>query len=114
MPTKLNLGELFRVVYTRDVWLHRIDIARALGHWPALDTRVDRRIVEDVVKEWADRHRAPFDLRLGGTAGGHYRRQGDGPTIELDAVDFCWILSGRGEPARDVTGSDLLSHRVLF
>jgi uncharacterized protein (TIGR03083 family) len=114
MPTKLNLGELFRVVYTRDVWLHRIDIARALGHQHALDTAADRRIVEDVVKEWADRHRAPFDLRLAGDAGGHYRRQGDGPTIELDAVDFCWILSGRGEPARDVTGSDLLSHRVLF
>lgn len=114
MPSKLNLGELFRVVYTRDVWLHRIDIARATGSDLRVDDTVDRRIVEDVVKEWADRHGRPFDLRLDGPAGGHYRRQSDGPQIELDAIDFCWILSGRDEPRSDIRGRELLTQRVLF
>lgn len=113
-PKKLNLGELFRIVYTRDVWLHRIDIARALGREVQLDEQVDRRIVEDVVKEWADRHGRPFDLRLTGAAGGHHVRRGDGPTIELDAIDFCWILSGRDEPTPDAGGARLLTQRVLF
>lgn len=114
MPARLNLGELFRVIYTRDVWLHRIDIAKALHREIALDADVDRRIVEDVVKEWAARHNRPFDLRLGGSAGGYYRRHGDGPSIDLDAIDFCWILSGRGEPRSEAQGSELLAHRVLF
>ncbi len=114
MPAKLGLGELFRVIYTRDVWLHRVDIARAVGRQPELDDSVDRRLVEDVAKEWADRHGMPFDLRLSGDAGGRYRRGGDGPTIELGAIDFCWILSGRSEPAPEIPGADLLRHRILF
>jgi uncharacterized protein (TIGR03083 family) len=114
MPRRLNLGELFRVVYTRDVWLHRIDIARALGREPELEPTIDGRIIEDVVKEWADRHGEPFDLRLTGAAGGDFRRTGPGPVIELDAVDFCWILSGRGQIEAAAPGATLLAHRVLF
>jgi uncharacterized protein (TIGR03083 family) len=114
MPDRLNLGELFRVVYTRDVWLHRVDIARALGRELPLSPDIDGRIVQDVVKEWADRHGEPFDLRLTGEAGGNYRRAGSGPVIELDAVDFCWILSGRGQPETASPGGSLLTHRVLF
>lgn len=114
MPRRLNLGRLFKVVYTRDVWLHRIDIARALGRTPTLDAEVDRRVVADVAREWADRHAQPFDLRLTGPAGGRYRRGDGGPTIDLDPSEFCWILSGRGEPAPDIPGAGLLRHRVLF
>lgn len=114
MPAKLSLGRLFRVVYTRDVWLHRFDIARATGRTCHVDDSTDRRIVEDVVKEWADRHGRPFDLRLQGRAGGHYRRGGEGPPIELDAVEFCWILSGRDEPTPDARGYELLAQRVFF
>lgn len=113
MPDRLNLGELFRVVYTRDVWLHRVDIAKALDRTPAMQPAIDGRLVADVVKEWADRHGQPFELHLTGEAGGHYRRSGDGPAIVLDAVDFCWILSGRGQPD-PIHGADLLSYRVLF
>lgn len=114
MPAKLSLGRLFRVVYTRDVWLHRFDIARATGRASQVDDSTDRRIVEDVVKEWADRHGRPFDLRLQGPAGGHYRRVGEGPTIQLDAVEFCWILSGREEPTSEARSTDLLGQRVFF
>lgn len=114
MPTRLNMGRLFRVVYTRDVWLHRIDIARALGRALTLDTAADRRIVADVAREWADRHGRPFDLRLTGPAGGRYRRGDGGPTIDLDPAAFCWILSGRGEPEPGAPGADLLRQRIVF
>jgi hypothetical protein len=113
MPNRVNLGELLRVLYTRDVWLHRVDIARALDREPPMEAAVDGRLVADVVKEWADRHGQPFDLHLTGTAGGHYRRGVNGQTITLDAVEFCWILSGRGKPA-DESSTALLSQRVLF
>ncbi len=114
MPARLNMAELFKVIYTRDVWLHRVDIARALGRELILDPTVDRRIIEDIVKEWSDRHTKPFDLHLTGPAGGRYQRDGSGPAIELDAVDFCWILSGRGTADPVAPGAALLGYRVLF
>ena len=114
MPGRLNMGDLFRVVYTRDVWLHRVDIARAVGREPAMDPVVDGRLVADVVKEWAERHGEPFDLHLTGPAGGRSRRTGVGPRIQLDAVEFCWILSGRGTPDPDAPGAAILGHRILF
>lgn len=114
MPSKLNMGELMRVVYTRDTWLHRADIARAAGRELAVDATTDGRIVEDVVKEWADRHAAPFDLTLAGAAGGRYVRGADGPCLEMDAIEFCWILSGRGHYANEDPGAELLAFRVYF
>ncbi|MFP4513206.1 MAG: maleylpyruvate isomerase family mycothiol-dependent enzyme [Acidimicrobiales bacterium] len=113
-PARITLGELNTVTFTRDTWLHRIDIARAVGREPNIDPDVDARIVEDVVIEWAHRHEAPFQLTLTGKAGGDYAQGTDGPEIELDAVSFAWILSGRDDPAPDAPGADLLTTRVLF
>lgn len=113
-PARITLGELNTVTFTRDTWLHRIDIARAIDREPDLDPDVDRRIVEDVVIEWAHRHGAPFRLTLTGKAGGNYTQGTNGPHIELDAVRFAWILSGRGDPAPDAPGAQLLATRVLF
>lgn len=113
-PARVTLGDLNTVIYTRDTWLHRIDIARAVGAEPSIDPDVDGRIVEDVVVEWAHRHGAPFRLALTGAAGGVYAQGTDGPRIELDAVAFAWILSGRGDPDPRSPGARLLSTRVLF
>lgn len=107
-PSKLNLGHLMDAVYTRDVWLHRIDIARAVGRIPDVDHHVDRRVVEDVVAEWAERHAAAFELHLSGPAGGRFRQGYGGARIEMDAVEFCRVLSGRAP------GDGLLGSRVLF
>jgi uncharacterized protein (TIGR03083 family) len=112
MPARVRLGDLFRVIYTRDVWLHRIDIAKAVGNTPTVDTDADRRLIADVVREWADGHGRPFDLRLADGTG--FRREGDGPVIELEPVELCWILSGRSQPDTDRPGADLLLQRVLF
>lgn len=108
MPATLSLGHLMDVVYTRDVWLHRVDVARATGRSVDLDPSADRRVVEDVVAEWAERHGQPFHLTLHGPAGGAFHQGEGGSRLEFDAVEFCRILSGRA-PA-----DGLLATRVLF
>jgi uncharacterized protein (TIGR03083 family) len=116
MPRRLVLGELMDVIYTRDVWLHTIDIARATGATYQPDPQVDGRIVEDVVAEWAQRHGEPVHLVLQGPAGGRFRQGTSGPTLHLDAVEFCRILSGRAEPPAGGVGSAgevATAHRLL-
>lgn len=108
MPTSLTLGHLMEVIYTRDVWLHTVDVARATDRPLELTPDLDGRIVEDVVAEWARRHRQPFALTLTGAAGGEFRHGDNGPHLQLEAVEFCRILSGRS-PAEG-----LLATRVLF
>lgn len=108
MPTTLSLGHLMDVIYTRDVWLHRVDIARATGRSVDLDSSTDRRVVEDVVAEWAERHGQPFHLTLHGPAGGVFRHGEGGPELTFEPIDFCRALSGRA-PAEG-----LLATRVLF
>ena len=93
-----TLGYLVDVILTRDAWLHRIDLARAVGVEPVLTAGHDGRIVADVVAEWARRHGQPFVLHLPGPAGDTYTSDAAGPSaplIEVDPVELCRILSGR-------------------
>lgn len=94
-PETWRMGYLFDTILTRDPWMHRVDIARATDHEMVLTPEHDGRIVADVVAEWARRHGRPFTLRLAGPAGGEFSAGPDGEVIELDAVEFCRILSGR-------------------
>ena len=63
---------LFDVGFTRDVWMHRIDIAHATGIPLDVDAAHDGRIVADIVAEWAGTHGEPFTLDLTGPAGGTF------------------------------------------
>jgi uncharacterized protein (TIGR03083 family) len=93
---KWSIGYLVDVILTRDAWLHRIDLARALGVEPALEPDHDGRIVADVAAEWARRHGRPVLLDLTGAAGGRFSfGQGRQETLQVDAVEFCRALSGR-------------------
>jgi uncharacterized protein (TIGR03083 family) len=103
-----TMGYLNDVVLTRDPWIHRIDICRAVTREPLLTADHDGRIVADVVADWARRHRQPFTLALTGPAGASYIAGHDGDELSLDAVEFCRILSGRA------TSSGLLATRVVF
>jgi uncharacterized protein (TIGR03083 family) len=103
-----TMGYLFDIVHTRDPWIHRIDITRAIGREPQLTADHDGRIVADVVADWARRHGQPFTLTLTGPAGGTYIAGRDGDDLRLDAVEFCRILSGRD------TAPGLLTTRVVF
>ena len=91
----MTMGHLVDRVYTRDQWMHRIDIAAATDRELQLTTEHDGRIVEDVVLEWAQIHGEPFELVLDGPAGGAYRSGNGGARIEMDAIEFCLVLAGR-------------------
>ena len=108
-PETWRLGYLFDTILTRDPWMHRIDIARATGRDLVLTPDHDGRIVAGVVAEWARRHGQPFALELTGPAGGRFAAGGaDGEMLNLDAVEFCRILSGRAQ------GRGLLAQPVPF
>ena len=102
------LGYLIDVILTRDPWMHRTELAAAAGSPMLLTPDHDGVIVADVVAEWADRHGQPCTLVISGPAGGRWSFGSGGPSIEMDAVEFCRILSGRG-PA-----SGLLTTEVPF
>ncbi|SEK65637.1 TIGR03083 family protein [Blastococcus sp. DSM 46786] len=103
-----RIGFLLDVVLTRDVWMHRIDVCRASGREPELTPGHDGVLVADVVAEWAQRHGRPYGLSLTGPAGGQWSSGTGGERLELDAVEFCRVLSGRG------SGSGLLGQLVPF
>jgi len=93
-----KLGYLIDTIYLRDLWMHRVDSAHALGQPLELSAAHDGRIVADVVAEWARRHGQPFVLELTGPVGGTYVSDPDAPGAEhvsLDAVEFCRTLAGR-------------------
>lgn len=107
---KRPLGYLLDAVYTRDSWMHRVDLARATGRPMVLTPEHDGRIVANVVADWAENHGRPFRLVLTGPAGGTFVH-GDatsGELHELDAVEFGRTLAGR------TPGAGLLSTGVLF
>ncbi|RZL83059.1 MAG: maleylpyruvate isomerase family mycothiol-dependent enzyme [Rhodococcus sp. (in: high G+C Gram-positive bacteria)] len=103
-----TIGFVTEVILTRDVWMHRVDLCRATGRPLRLSADHDGELIADVVLEWAGRHRQPFRLHLTGPAGGTWSSGADGETLELDAVEFCRILSER-KP-----GTGLLATPVPF
>jgi uncharacterized protein (TIGR03083 family) len=95
---KWKLGYLIDTIYLRDLWMHRIDAARAAAKPAELTPGHDGRIVADITAEWARRHGRPFQLYLTGPAGGSYARDPGDPATErlsLDAIEFCRTLAGR-------------------
>jgi uncharacterized protein (TIGR03083 family) len=96
-----KIGFLVDTILTRDTWMHRIDISRAVGRPLEITAGHDGVLVADVVAEWAGRHGKPCVLVLTGTAGGRWSFGIGGPTIELDAIEFARTVSGR-EPTTEV------------
>lgn len=107
-PERWKIGFLTDTILTRDPWMHRSDIALALGRPMELTPEHDGLIVADVVAEWALRRGRPFDLTLTGPAGGHWSSGAAGESISLEAEEFCRILSGRG------SGTGLMTTFVPF
>ena len=77
-----TFGFLVDVILTRDTWMHRIDLSRALALEPVLTSDHDGLIVADVVREWAGRHGQPCRLILTGAAGGAWTFGSGGPEFE--------------------------------
>jgi uncharacterized protein (TIGR03083 family) len=109
VPETWTVGFLVDTILTRDTWMHRVDLARATGQPMVLTPEHDGVIVADIVAEWAGRHGAPYRLTLAGPAGGTWSSGSaaaageSGEQLELDAVEFCRLVSGRG-PASGLLG----------
>jgi len=91
----VGLWYLLDVGFTRDVWAHRIDLCAATGRGMDLTPDHDGRLVADIVGEWADLHGQPFELVLEGPAGGKFSQGTNGERVEIDAIEFVQVLSGR-------------------
>jgi uncharacterized protein (TIGR03083 family) len=104
---RVSMSFVLDTIYTRDTYMHRVDVARATGRELVVD-EVEGRIVEDMVEEWADRHGQPYTLTLTGPAGGTWQRGSGGPVLTCDAVEWTRVNSGRA------TGEGLLATRVQY
>ena len=105
---KWSFGFLVDKVFTRDTWMHRLDISRATGKPMVLTASHDGRLVDDIVTEWGHRHGQPFSLTLTGIAGGQWRVGSPEEQLELDGLDFCLTVGSR-QP-----GIGLLATEVPF
>jgi uncharacterized protein (TIGR03083 family) len=91
----VGLKYLLDVGFTRDVWAHRIDVCQATGRDMHLTADHDGRLVADIVAEWASIHDQPFELVLEGPSGGKFTHGTGGERVDIDAIEFIRILSGR-------------------
>jgi hypothetical protein len=66
----------------------------------------DGRLVADIVGEWASIYGLPFELVLEGPAGGKFSQGTGGERVEIDAIEFIRVLSGR-VPATGVLSNPL-------
>lgn len=55
------LGYLNGPIYTRDTWMHRIDVCRATECEPVLTGEHDGRIVADLLGQWSSERNAPLE-----------------------------------------------------
>lgn len=95
---RTTLGYLNDTVYTRDVWMHRVDITRATGRDLVLSASHDGRLVADVAAEWLAKEDRAGGVVLSGRAGGAFGAV-DAQSPSFDAVEFCRALAGRGRLA---------------
>jgi uncharacterized protein (TIGR03083 family) len=92
-----SLGHLYDTVYTRDAWMHRVDICRATGAPLVLTADHDARIVADAAREWMH-VTGPRALVLTGPAGSVVSAgRGHDRELTYDAVAFARALSGRSD-----------------
>jgi uncharacterized protein (TIGR03083 family) len=113
LPEAWSIGYVTDVIATRDIWMHRLDLARATGQQPVLSADHDGVIVADIVAEWARRHGQPYRLELTGPAGGIWSVGTGGEQIVMDAADFCRAVSGRPDP-HGAQPAGLLTTQVPF
>ncbi|MDQ4144675.1 MAG: maleylpyruvate isomerase family mycothiol-dependent enzyme [Actinomycetota bacterium] len=109
-----TLGFLMSSIFTRDHFMHRIDIARATGRELELGES-EKRVVDDVVRHWGRSSKADALLRLTGPVGGNFVcGSGGRADIKGDALEFCRVLAGRAEPeAMEIEGDRLAATRWL-
>lgn len=97
------VGYLTDVIYTRDMWMHRLDICKATGREMVQTPQHDGRITALVVRDLARKLRPKLGgqavvYELIGSAGGNFHLGGNASPearITMDVLDFHLIASGR-------------------
>jgi uncharacterized protein (TIGR03083 family) len=120
-----TLGDLLDVIYIRDMWMHRVDIARATDR-PVPADESDAEVVAQVIRDLGRRWTGPstrLTLTSPGLTGAASWLLGEGKVVAIvttDAVEFCRLLSGRpADPSYDIDGDQsvrdvLNAARVMF
>lgn len=122
----IPIGYLTDLIYTRDMWMHRLDICRATHREMSMTAKHDGRItalvVRDLVKKLTPHlHRASIVYTLTGTGGGIWQFGHKGSvlaSIVLDVLDFHLLASGRLSPEEAwshalIEGDPALAREVL-
>ncbi|HWC13638.1 MAG TPA: maleylpyruvate isomerase family mycothiol-dependent enzyme [Actinomycetota bacterium] len=116
--TWVSLSFLMDAIFTRDHFMHHIDICRATGREMPVGP-AEIRVAHDAFKEWATALPEPVELVLTGPAGGQFRSGDATATIRGDAIDLCRVLAGR--PSSDITiegdearGREWLKRKAIF
>ena len=99
----IPIGYLTDLIYTRDMWMHRLDLCRATQRGmvmtPGHDGRIVALVVRDLQKKLTARLRTTSIIyHLSGNAGGRWQlgaRVSPATTIHLDVLDFNLLASGR-------------------
>jgi len=120
------IGYLTDLIYTRDMWMHRLDLCRATQREMVLTPEHDGRIVALVMRDVAKKLAAPLrtasvGYHLSGRVGGTWQLGAKVPpaaTIQLDVLDFNLLASGRLTPEEawscvSVEGDSALAREVL-
>jgi len=97
MPPDYTFGHVLDVVIVRDVWMHRIDIARACGReFTSIETdaEVVAQVVRDLARHWTG---SALLLELTGARGGRWLIGEGEPvaTARIDTAAYGRLLSGR-------------------
>ncbi len=122
-----QLGYLLDVIFSRGVWIHRLDVCRATGRAMVLTPEHDGRIVAVVLRDLATRVLASklggksVVFELTGPAGGAGRIGRDetpAAIIRMDTLDFTILVSGRftfeeGRARARFEGDAALAERAL-
>jgi hypothetical protein len=90
---------LLDVIFNRDLWMHRIDLARATGRPSVLgghDQHIVAQVIHDLARGWST---ASVALELTGRAGGSWLLGVGDPVavVRADAVAYLRALSGRDD-----------------
>jgi uncharacterized protein (TIGR03083 family) len=97
----IRIDYLLHVVFPRDMWIHRLDVADATGRPFELDEEHDGTLLSHVVRDMERnvRKRLPgrsVRLTVEGPGGGTWRLgQGDEVPVEIGVLDFMRLSSGR-------------------
>jgi uncharacterized protein (TIGR03083 family) len=90
------------LIYTRDMWVHRLDICRAIGREMEIDPAQDGRLLALVMRDLDARLRKALATsvvyHVSGAFPAIWSVGPDGPAgaqLEIDAFDLVWMGAGR-------------------